>query len=97
MFSIILPMRNLVELKDVAICSDNFILFTWVTPGGNYLTLEKKTKYLASRVHLAIFMTIKVKIMGLYNIYNIRRAFRFYNKRNFKRMIENNSAKYFFN
>ena len=62
MISIILPMRNLVELKDVAICSDNFILFTWVTPVGNYLTLEKKTKYLASQVHLVIFMTFKVKL-----------------------------------
>lgn len=61
----ILPMRNPVELKDVTICSDNFMLFTWVNPIENYLTLNgEKTKYLASLVPLTICMILKVGLLA---------------------------------
>ena len=38
--SIILPMRNSLEWNDETICSDNFMHFTWITPVGNYLSLN---------------------------------------------------------
>lgn len=53
------------ELKDVTICSDNFMLFTWVNPIENYLTLNgEKTKYLASLVPLTICIILKVGLLA---------------------------------
>ena len=49
MISIILSMRNPIDLKDIAICSYNFMHLTWVAPEGNHLTLNGgKKKKLAS-------------------------------------------------
>ena len=50
MISIILSMRNPIDLKDITIRSYNFMHLTWVAPVGNHLTLNggKKKQKLAS-------------------------------------------------
>lgn len=54
MISVILSMRNPIDLKDIAICSYDFMHLTWVAPEGNHLTLnggKKKINFMSSRGH----------------------------------------------
>lgn len=44
MTRLILPMWNSVKWEDVTIFSHNFILFIYITPEGDYLTLNGKEK-----------------------------------------------------
>ena len=54
MISIILSMRNPIDLKDIAIRSYNFMHLTWVAPVGNHLTLnggKKKISFMSLLGH----------------------------------------------